>query len=233
MTLRTSRIIQTLRLSIVVGALLLSSGAVAASRFAYNPIRLTVIGDSLSSGFRTPGDPWTKDAQEMLRLNGQDIHIDNAAENGAGYVTRGERGGDFLAQVNQAVDDRSQVVLVFGSDNDLGQPHLAAAIATTLDRVKAISPRATLIVVGPPAPPADPPRSLQGIRDALRAATQHIDGQFVDPLSLKWFQGRDSRFVSADAEHPNSSGEQYLARRMTAILTPTLTRLSSLSKQAV
>ncbi|MEO6996612.1 MAG: hypothetical protein ABI112_00840 [Terracoccus sp.] len=45
-------------------------------------------------------------------------------------------------------------------------------------------------------------------------------GTFVDPLSLGWFQGDARSYVGPDGEHPNLSGEQYLATKMIEILDP-------------
>ncbi len=209
---------------------LLVSGCVVAvaadSSSASQPIRVTVIGDSLSTGLQTPGDPWTAEAQQLLGAKGDSVEIVNAAENGAGYVARGEYGDDFLAQVNQAVDSRAQIVLVFGSDNDLGLTDLPRAVSATLSRVRALAPFATLVVIGPPAPPAQSAQGLGVIRDALRTGAQNANGQFVDPLSLKWFQGDDTKYVSPDQEHPDNDGELYLARQITTVLTPIIHRLA-------
>ncbi|MEO6996613.1 MAG: SGNH/GDSL hydrolase family protein [Terracoccus sp.] len=143
---------------------------------------MDVIGDSLSTGYTTPGVPWTANAQQLFDARGQTVQIVNAASNGAGYVALGENDAVFLDQVDQIVTARSQVVLVFGSDNDLGQPGITPAITTTLNRIKSLAPNAQLIVVGPPAPPADTPAQLTGIRDALRAATRHLRRSAVTGL---------------------------------------------------
>lgn len=224
-----------LQLCWIVGMCLLSgsvAATVADSSQTSSGVRLAVIGDSLSTGLQTPGDSWTDEAQGLFGANGHDVQLVNAAENGAGYVARGERGGNFVDQVNQVVDRRTQVVLVFGSDNDLGLPDLAVALTGTFERIKVLAPNAMLIVIGPPAPPAQSLHSLEGIRDALRVATRNIHGQFVDPLLLKWFQGGDSKYVSPDQEHPDSDGERYLARQMTDVLTPTIDRLTRQAKSA-
>jgi acyl-CoA thioesterase I len=223
--------LQTLRLGAVVGILLLSggagSGAAAASTFLAEAVQVVVIGDSLSTGVNTAGESWVDEAQGLFSTHGPYVHLVNAAENGAGYLTRGEHGDDFLGQVEQVVDAHAQVVIVFGSDNDLGRPDLETAVVSTLNRVRARAPLASLIVVGPPAPPADPPASLTTIRDALRTAARRVGGQFVDPLASKWFQGADTKYVSADGEHPNYSGELYLARRLSAVLAPPIAHLLS------
>jgi acyl-CoA thioesterase-1 len=150
------------------------------------------------------------------------VHITNVAQNGAGYVAASDTGGVFLDLVNRVVDARSRVVLIFGSDNDIGQPDIAAAMSGTLERIKTLAPQAMLIVAGPLATPADPAPQLTGIRDALQASAQQVGGRFVDPLALKWFQGQDSNYIGPDGEHPNVAGEQYLADRMAEVLTPVL-----------
>ncbi len=179
-----------------------------------------MIGDSLSTGAATRGEAWTSNAERLFLQTRRDVQFVNAAENGAGYVASGENGDTFLDEVNQIVSDRAQIVLVFGSDNDLDQPGLDASIARTLSRVRALAPRAKLIVVGPPAPPAQNAQQLEGIRDVLQATARQAGGEFVDPLALKWFQDAASVGVGPDAEHPNDAGEQYLAEQITAILSP-------------
>ena len=193
-----------------------SSRANAQSRV----IEVDVIGDSLSTGLATRGEAWTSNAERLFLAARRDVQFVNAAENGAGYVASGQNGDTFVDEVNQIVSDRAQIVLMFGSDNDLDQPGLAASIAQTMSRVRALAPRAKLIVVGPPAPPAQDAQQLEGVRDTLQAASRQAGVQFVDPLALKWFQDAASAGVGPDSEHPNDSGKQYLAEQMTAILTP-------------
>ncbi|MEO9140298.1 MAG: SGNH/GDSL hydrolase family protein [Jatrophihabitans sp.] len=196
------------------------------------PIRLIVIGDSLSTGYQTPGNPWTDEAQAMFDASGQDVEIVNAAENGAGYVSRGANGDNFRDEADMVVDARADVVLVFGSDNDLGQTGVARAAASTLARIRSLTPHATVIVVGPPAPPAASPSSLAAIRDDLRTSAQQAGAQFVDALEAKWFQGSDAQFTGPDGEHPNASGALYLADKMVAILAPAVARQTQLSPGA-
>jgi acyl-CoA thioesterase-1 len=186
--------------------------------------RLVVIGDSLSTGFATPGDPWTRQARSLFTARGQHVQITNASENGAGYVAPGDNGNVFLDLVNRAVVAQAQIVVVFGSDNDAGQPDVAPAMAQTLQRVRDLAPAATLLVVGAPSVPADPGVDLTGIRDALATATAHVGGHFLDPLSLGWFQGPASQFVADDGEHPNTDGEQYLAQQMVDAVGPLIVR---------
>lgn len=219
-----------MRLSLMIALLLTGCTAIGASSVsgkARHLVEVDVIGDSLSTGINTPGDPWTNNAEELFAADGQQVQFVNAAENGAGYVARGQLGDAFLDEVDNVVSPSSEVVLVFGSDNDLGQSGLAAAITATLERVRTTAPHAQLIVVGPPAPPAQQPQQLTVIRDALQTAAEQAHAQFVDPLALKWFQDGAAAYVSFDNEHPNADGEQYLATQMVDILRPTVERMST------
>jgi hypothetical protein len=130
--------------------------------------RLVVIGDSLSTGFATPGDPWTRQARSLFTARGQHVQITNASENGAGYVAPGDNGNVFLDLVNRAVVAQAQIVVVFGSDNDVGQAGLAPAITQTLQRVRDLAPplcsswgrrrsRPTPASTSPPSATSSPP----------------------------------------------------------------------------
>ena len=68
---------------------------------------VAVIGDSLSTGFATPGDPWTRDADLLLSGHRRAVHFVNAAENGAGYVSAGEYGDTFVDEAAHVVNARS------------------------------------------------------------------------------------------------------------------------------
>ncbi|WP_125614531.1 SGNH/GDSL hydrolase family protein [Specibacter cremeus] len=209
----------------LVGAVAAGAAVAVPAPPAPQPVRtiqVDVIGDSLSTGFKTPGNTWVGQAQQLVAGMGLKAQITNASENGAGYVQTGENGNVFLNLVNRIVNDKSQVVLVFGSDNDAGQPGVAAAVQKTLDRIRVLSPHATLIVVGPTSESNDTNGQLSGIRAALAQAAGAHGARYVDPITLKWFQGDESKYLADDLEHPNTAGEQYLANHMTAILAPVI-----------
>lgn len=192
---------------------------------AAGAIEIAVIGDSLSTGVMTPGDAWTDEALPMLARDGDDVSIVNAAENGAGYVARGIYGDTFVDEVDHVVSTRTRIVIVFGSDNDLGRPHVGVTAADTLARIRSLAPLARLIVVGPPAPPAQSRSRLRPLSDSLHAAASAFAGSFVDALALRWFQAADAIYVGSDGEHPDRDGETYLARNMTDIVRPVIARL--------
>ncbi|MFQ4148730.1 SGNH/GDSL hydrolase family protein [Arthrobacter sp. LAPM80] len=189
---------------------------------AVKSVQVDVIGDSLSTGFRTPGDTWPGQAQALVKNMGLKADITNASENGAGYVQPGELGDVFEDLVNRIVNSQSQVVVLFGSDNDTGDPGLAAAAQATLARVKELAPHATVIVVGPTSESGDPGETLGEIRQVVSQQGAAIGARFVDPVALGWFQGTAAQFLSSDLEHPNVAGETYLAQHMGAILAPAI-----------
>ncbi|HEV7205336.1 MAG TPA: SGNH/GDSL hydrolase family protein [Jatrophihabitans sp.] len=190
-------------------------------------VEIAVIGDSLSTGAMTPGDAWTDEALPMLDRDGREVYFVNAAENGAGYVARGSYGDTFADEVDHVVSPRTRIVIVFGSDNDLGQPQVGQAAIQTLSRVRALAPSARVIVVGPPAPPAQSRSQLQPLSDALHTAATAFAASFVDALALRWFQSAASVYVGSDGEHPDRSGEAYLARNMADIVQPVIARLTT------
>lgn len=181
-------------------------------------VHVDVIGDSLSTGVRTPGDTWPEQAQALIAGMGFKADITNASENGAGYVQPGEIGDVFLDLVNRTVNSQSQVVVLFGSDNDTGDSGLAAAVARTLARIKVLAPDAAVIVTGPTSESGDAQGKLSQIRQTLSRQAEAIGARFVDPVNLGWFQGAGAQYLTNDLEHPNAAGETYLARHMKAIM---------------
>jgi len=89
----------------VAGVVVLVGAAVSSAGGARSPVegestRLVVIGDSLSTGIDTPGNPWTREAQALFATRGLEVQITNASENGAGYAASGDNGHVFLDLVN-------------------------------------------------------------------------------------------------------------------------------------
>ncbi|WP_104090998.1 SGNH/GDSL hydrolase family protein [Arthrobacter sp. GMC3] len=216
----------TVLLSMVAVLLVVISGAAAyASAPALAPVKavqVDVIGDSLSTGFRTPGDTWPAQAQAIITSMGLKAQITNSSENGAGYVSPGETGDVFSDLVNRVVNSQSQVVVIFGSDNDTGDSGLTQAVQATLARVKVLAPDASVILVGPTSESDDTQGKLTVIRQTLEQQAAATGAQFVDPVTLGWFQGGAAQDLANDLEHPNSAGETYLAEHMSTVMAPAI-----------
>ena len=215
----------SLVLSIVV-VLLVSLAAVAyagvPSADPVNAVHVDVIGDSLSTGYKTPGNTWPGQAEPIAAGMGLKVQITNASENGAGYVQPGDMGDVFLDLANRIVNSQSQVVVLFGSDNDSGDPGIAGAVKQALARVKVLAPDASVIVVGPTSESDDPQGQLTQIRQVLSQQAAAVGAQFVDPVALGWFQGAAAQNLTSDLEHPNAAGESYLAKKMIALMVPVI-----------
>lgn len=213
--------------SLLVAVLLLVAFSAVAyagapAQVAVTEVHVDVIGDSLSTGYKTPGDTWPDQEHDLIGAMGLKADITNASENGAGYVQHGDDGDVFLDLVNRIVTSHSQVVVLFGSDNDTGQPGLATAVQKALARVSVLAPHATVIVVGPTSESNDAHGVLAPIVSTLSHAAAASGARFVDPVALGWFQGADNKYLSSDMEHPNTAGETYLAWHFTAVLAPSI-----------
>lgn len=182
---------------------------------------LVIIGDSLSTGFGTSADQaWPTLLNQRLASAMPNLVLVNAAQNGSGYVSPGEDGDTFGAEVQHSVNAWTRTVLFFGSDNDLGEDvgQVKQAALAALQDVRLRAPRARRIVVGPPAYSADPDQELLAIRDALKAAADASSVEFVDPITHDWMATQAEAFLGPDGEHPSPEGHVHLADLMGTVL---------------
>jgi lysophospholipase L1-like esterase len=183
---------------------------------------IAVIGDSYTTGTDEGGQGpkgWTTRAWQTLAQNGVQVAADVAAEGGAGYGQRGNRGGVFLDLTARAVHPDDALVVFFGSRNDQGaNPALLGVMAqTTLDLARRSAPSARFLVIGPPWPTADVPDSVLQIRDVLNAQARAAGAVFVDPIAEGWFVGRPD-LIGADGVHPNDAGHAYMADKIAPLI---------------
>ncbi len=184
--------------------------------------RVVIVGDSLSTGHGTaPEDAWPSlinmDASLVMDRN---LSVVNGAQDGAGYVSVGDGGGDFGSQTAAWVTSDTQVVLFFGSENDIGfDPNdVRHAAETAYAEAKTLAPQAELIVVGPPAYTDDPEPGLLEVRDQLKAAAVSAGTVFVDPIEEHWIVDDAADLLGADGDHPSLAGQHYLKDRMEQLL---------------
>lgn len=186
-----------------------------------NSVVMAVYGDSYSGdgyGGNMPGG-WVNTVGRWLGINWA-----NWAVGGSGYVLP-NRGSTFpLAAAAHPVPE-ADVVVVMGSLNDAAQtPEAAHQEATkTYATVRAASPSAVLIVIGPVWPNASPYPSLLPVRDAVRTAAQEAGATFVDPLAEGWFDGKP-HLIGSDGWHPNVQGQEYLATKIRPYVAAALGR---------
>ncbi|MBT1004353.1 SGNH/GDSL hydrolase family protein [Paenarthrobacter sp. DKR-5] len=187
--------------------------------------QVVVIGDSLSTGYGTSADDaWPTLLENDSKLGNHPVDIVNASVNGSGYVTAGDGGATFMSEVDEAVGPAAKVVLIFGSENDMGADadQLRKAAADTLAAARAKAPDAKIIVVGPPSYTNDPEPARLTVRDQDRAAAQEAGDAYVDPIDEHWIMGQADTLIGPDGDHPSEDGQRYLQQKMEALLEAAL-----------
>jgi acyl-CoA thioesterase-1 len=187
--------------------------------------QVVVIGDSLSTGYGTSPDmAWPALLADDSKAGSHPLEVVNASVNGSGYVSAGDGGATFLSEVTGAVSAQTKVVLIFGSENDMGtdSDQLTTAAANTLAAVKAKAPEATVVVVGPPCYTDNPEPARLQVRDQDRTAAQAAGVRYVDPIEEHWIMGHAQTLIGPDGDHPSAEGQRYLQKKMDAILRSVL-----------
>lgn len=191
-----------------------------------NPI--AVVGDSYTTGGEEGGlgsKGWTARAWQLLAQQGIPVTPGVAAEGGAGYGTRGNRGSVFEDLAGDAVKKDDVLVVFFGSRNDQGvdPTRLSILVYGTLQLARRTAPSAKLLVIGPPWPTADPPADVLRIRDALAYQADLAGATFIDPIAAGWFVGRPE-LIGNDGVHPTDAGHAYMAEKIAPLIGTQLSR---------
>lgn len=194
---------------------------------AAEPTRIAVIGDSYTAGSSEGGNgpkSWPQLAWRLLAKQGVQVDADVAAEGGAGYGQRGNRGSIFEDLTAQAVRHNDALVVFFGSRNDqpIDPQKFTGYAAETLHLARYAAPAAKFLVIGPPWPSATPPPAVLKIRDSLRDQAAQIGAVFVDPIAEGWFVGHPE-LIGQDGVHPNDAGHAYLAEKIAPLIFTQLT----------
>ncbi|MCZ2403123.1 SGNH/GDSL hydrolase family protein [Paenarthrobacter sp. Z7-10] len=187
--------------------------------------QVVVIGDSLSTGYGTsPDTAWPALLANTFKTGSHPLDMVNASVNGSGYVSAGDGGATFLSEVTGAVSRQTKVVLIFGSENDIGADNnqLTKATADTFAAVRANAPEAAIVVVGPPSYTDNPEPARLQVRDQDRAAAQAAGVLYIDPIEEHWIMGNAQALIGPDGDHPSAEGQRYLGDKMEAILRSVL-----------
>lgn len=167
--------------------------------------RVAVIGDSIEAGLGLmPGEAWP----ELLAVDRR-WGLDNLSVSGAGFVATGADGGTFASQVDAAIADNAQLVLIGASDNDLGEDDTAvtAAMTAAIDKLHTALPHARIIGYDALSGAASDD-DLAPLDAALQTAVTADGGVWIDLGEP--YRGQDG-LVQADGEHPTAAGQQAIA----------------------
>jgi acyl-CoA thioesterase-1 len=192
----------------VIAAVLLMAGTAAAQAPANKPIKLVVLGDSLSAGHGLPADAaFPVRLQKALKDKGIEVDMVNAGV--SGDTTSGG-----LARLDWSVAEGTQaVILELGANDALRgiDPKIPrAALEQILKRLKARN--IAVLLCGMLAPPnfgTDYSAQFNAIYPDLAKA-------FKVPLYPFFLQGvaGDARLNQADGIHPTAEGVDVIVKAM-------------------
>jgi len=202
-----------------VGAAALLLAALAAlapgdSRAA-GPVRILMLGDSLTSGYGLPaGDGLTARLEAKLRADGHDVTVINGGV--SGDTSAGGR-----ARLDWALADRPDIVVVALGGNDALRGIDPASTKANLDAILARLRQAgaAVLLAGMYAPPnfgRDYERRFRALYPAL--AAKH--GVALFPFLLDGVAGKPE-LNQADGIHPSARGVRVIVDR----IAPSVVRL--------
>ena len=184
--------------------------------------RVAVVSDSYTTGSNEGGEGdrgWATRAWQSLAARGLPVMADVAAEGGAGYATRGNRGSVFEDLAARAIKPDDDLVVFFGSRNDerVGAARLTVMVYGLMQMARRIAPRAKFLVIGPAWPTADPPPAILRIRDTLSYQADLAKARFVDPIAERWFVDKPE-LIGRDGVHPTDAGHVYMADKIAPLI---------------
>jgi acyl-CoA thioesterase-1 len=192
----------------VTATVLLVTGTAAAQAPANKPIKLVVLGDSLSAGLGLPADAaFPARLQKALKAKGMEVDMVNAGV--SGDTTSGG-----LARLDWSVAEGTQaVILELGANDALRgiDPKIPrAALEQILTRLKAR--HIAVLLCGMLAPPnfgTDYSAQFDAIYPDLAKA-------YAVPLYPFFLQGvaGDARLNQADGIHPTAEGVDVIVKAM-------------------
>ena len=172
------------------------------------PVKIVVLGDSLSAGF---GVPW--DAAFPARLQ-QALQDKGIAATVANAGVSGDTVSDGLRRLDRSVPEGTEAIILELGANDAERginPNVTkAALDSILRRLK--ERHIEVLLTGMRAPPNRGPdyaRSFDAIYPALAANYSFVWYPFIlDGVA------DDPRLIQLDGEHPNADGVNVIVERM-------------------
>lgn len=209
--------------AVVVGAILpvlsssgqgrITATAGAAGDGAPRRTVAVAIGDSITQGRGlAPDEAWP-----ILVARERGWTMTNLGTSGAGFRALGASGEAFAAQIDGAIALHPQIVLIGGSDNDIGKSQGLRLLAVTdsdMHRLRYGLPHATIIAISVIAPKASDTQITE-IDARVAVTTALVRGIYLgigDPL------GGRAGMLQGDGEHPTAAGQAAIAAAVEAAL---------------
>ncbi|MCZ8379264.1 SGNH/GDSL hydrolase family protein [Mycobacterium sp. CPCC 205372] len=176
------------------------------------PFRMSLIGDSFTSGFNN-GVVWPS-----LLANDSNLSISNVAYPGSGYVGSAGESAPFAAQLDKALASKPELVVIFGGANDVYNSidlvkQSAIDLFTELSRR---TPTTELLVLGPIWHEDPPPQRFLNVDSALADAADKANAAYVPLIQETWLVG--DGLVQRDDFNLTDEGQAILARRLGPVL---------------
>jgi acyl-CoA thioesterase-1 len=172
------------------------------------PVRLVVLGDSLSAGYQLPeADALPARLQALLVERGLDVEVVNAG-------VSGDTASDGLARLDWSIDDKAQAVIVELGANDALRGINPSVTRKAMDGILAkLTGKGTkVLLLGMLAPPnlgPDYGTAFNTIYPDLAAKY----GVPLYPFVMEGIYG-DDKLLLADRMHPNAEGTRAMAKRL-------------------
>ncbi len=225
MTLYSGQMVCFGRLVNALGALLLGLLATALPAFASDtaerPVRIVVLGDSLSAGFGLqPSEAFPAQIDRLLKARGHRVEVINAGV--SGDTTAGG-----LARLDWAVPDGTDAVIVELGANDAlrGQPPATARanLDTIVTRFKA---RGIEVLIAGMRAPRNLGNEYANDFDRIFPDLAEKHGVALYPFFLTGV-ALDPALNLADGMHPNAKGIGIIAERIVPAVEDLLARVKA------
>ena len=182
------------------------NAAAAPDHVAAGPLRAFVLGDSWTSGWRLdrPDDGF---AYRLAAKEGWSATIDGFAN--SGWVNESWCGGERFDERIEAIPADTELVLLEGGLNDVGD--VGPVARETIGLIRSHAPSARVVVIGPPQAPSKPAASIEAIDAELRDAASQGGADYIST------KGWGLEYLS-DGLHLTRAGHLDFAEKVSAHL---------------
>jgi len=214
------RLTQKLSLAIVAGLVLMSLDFIATAR-AQAPIKLAVLGDSLSAGYGLPAEAaFPVRLQKALGDKGIKVDILNAGV--SGDTTTGGRD-----RLDWSIPDGTDAVIVeLGANDALRGLDPKVAKAALDDIVKRLTARKIAVMLAGMYAPRNYGPDYAAKFDPIYAELAQAHGVTLYPFFLDGVAG-EARLNQADGIHPTAEGIDIIVTRILPTVADFLNKVSA------